>query len=206
MAGSSYFVMTMDRLTRGAVATALAVAMATPVCAQATANPPTPSEPTSAGQSETPSPQSSAPAPATESSSAPAIPTPNLGRIRDALARQPGVNLDVDQLRYYLRVVEKAPAFSDYVKGYDFINGATKGGDPMSHQEFVNMVTPKELHSSAGITATESLQFALTNWLGQALIKKALADIQQAQSEREVDAIRARITQELTALGAAAPK
>ena len=57
-----------------------------------------------------------------------------------------------------------------------------------------------------GITATESLQFALTNWLGQALIKKALADIQQAQSEREVDAIRARITQELTALGAAAPK
>jgi hypothetical protein len=76
----------------------------------------------------------------------------------------------------------------------------------MSHQEFVNMVTPKELHSSAGITATESLQFALTNWLGQSLIKKALADIQQAQSEREVEAIRARITQELAALGAAAPK
>ena len=34
----------------------------------------------------------------------------------------------------------------------------------------------------------------------------SLADIQQAQSEREVDAIRARITQELAALGAAAPK
>jgi hypothetical protein len=200
--------MTTSGFARGAVAAALTVAMAVPVWAQAPAAPSAPaSDPASSAAPAVPaSPQNPAPASGTNASSTTDNLAPNLGRIRDALARQPGVNLDVDQLRYYLRVVEKAPTFADYVKGYDFMNGPTKGGDPMSHQEFVTMVTPKELHSSAGITAFESLQFAITNWLGQALIKKALTDIQQAQSEREVEAIRERITQELAALGAAAPK
>jgi hypothetical protein len=194
---------------RGIAAVTLTVATAVPVWAQAPAASPTPAAPSSSSaQPSAPSSSAEETAPASGANPSPTTDNlaPNLGRIRDALARQPGVNLDVDQLRYYLRVVEKTPTFADYVKGYDFVNGPTKGGDPMSHQEFVNMVTPKELHSSAGITAVESLQFAITNWLGQALIKKALTDIQQAQSEREVEAIRARITQELAALGAAAPR
>jgi hypothetical protein len=185
---------------REIVAAALTAAMAIPVWAQAPAASPAPAAPPSAAS------EPANPSSAQDRAPGPDALAPNLGRIRDALARPPGVNLDVDQLRYYLRVVEKTPTFADYVKGYDFMNGPTKGGDPMSHQEFVNMVTPKELHSSAGITAVESLQFAITNWLGQALIKKALTDIQQAQSDREVEAIRARITQELAALGAAAPR
>jgi hypothetical protein len=70
----------------------------------------------------------------------------------------------------------------------------------MTHQEFLNLVTPREFYSSGGITAMETLQFALTNWLGQTLVKKAIEDLQNAKTEREVDDIRARINRELEAL------
>jgi len=62
------------------------------------------------------------------------------------------------------------------------------------------MVTPKEMNSSGGITAMETLQFAFTNWLGQSLVKKAIEDLRNAKSEREVQEIRDRIDRELAAL------
>jgi hypothetical protein len=70
----------------------------------------------------------------------------------------------------------------------------------MSHQEFLDLINPKELHSTAGITPAEMLQFAMTNWLGQSLIKKALDDVRNARTEKEVQEIRERIDRELAAL------
>ena len=129
-----------------------------------------------------------------------------LAHIRQALSQDSHVDLNDQQLRFYIEIVARQPPFSDYVKGYDFMNGPTKGGDPMSHQEFLSMVTPKELHSSAGITASETLQSALTNYLGQTLIKKALQDIKNAKDEKEVEEIRERIDRELAALNAPSTK
>jgi hypothetical protein len=126
--------------------------------------------------------------------------TADLARIRQALSTSPSLNLDKEQLRYYVRILAKQPNFADFTKGYDFINGPTRGGNPMSHAEFLNMVTPKELHSSGGITAMDTLQFAFTNWLGQSLVKKAIEDLRNAKDEKEVEAIRQRIELELAAL------
>jgi hypothetical protein len=128
------------------------------------------------------------------------ITTGDLARIRKALESSPAIKIDDNQLRFYVQILAKQPSFAEYVKGYDLINGPTKGGNPMSHQEFLAMVTPKEFYSSGGITAWEQLQFALTNWLGQTFVKKAIEDLQNAKDEREVDDIRARIERELTAL------
>lgn len=141
------------------------------------------------------------PAPAANAAADSAV---QLDQIKTALGRPPALKLDDQQLRFYIQVVAKQPRFADYVKGYDFINGPTKGGNPMSHSEFVNMVTPKELHSSAGITASEMLQGAFTNWMGQKLIKRALDDIKNAHSDKEVQEIRDRIDRELAALNASA--
>jgi hypothetical protein len=44
------------------------------------------------------------------------------------------------------------------------------------------------------------LQFALTNWAAQALIRRAYEDIKNAKSEKEIAEIRARIDRELAAL------
>jgi len=135
----------------------------------------------------------------------PAAPTPTvseaqLARIQRALNEPSGARFDEQQLRFYLEIVAKQPSFAEFSKGYDFLNGPTKGGNPMSHQEFLDMVTPKEMYSSAGITATDQLQFALTNWLGQSLIRKALEELKAARTEREARLIRERIDRELEAL------
>jgi len=136
-------------------------------------------------------------------SDTPTLPPPTpaqVARIQRALDQPQGLKLDERQLRFYLEIVQRLPTFAEYSRGYDFLNGPTTGGNPMSHQEFVRMVTPKEMYSSAGITANEQVQFALTNYVGQALIRKALEELKQARDAHQVQAIRERIDRELDAL------
>jgi len=161
------------------------------------------------------SPQATADFPADQSPQTPAdlpadvVPEPavtvpvtpgDLARIRRALDSEPAVRIDDDQLRFYMQILVKQPTFAEFARGYDFVNGPTRRGNPMTHNEFLAMVTPKELQSSVGITARETLEFALTNWLGQTLIKRAFEDLQKARSEREVQEIRDRIERELATL------
>jgi hypothetical protein len=134
---------------------------------------------------------------------APALPPPTpaqVARMQRALDQPQGLKLDERQLRFYLEIVQRLPTFAEYARGYDFLHGPTTGGNPMSHQEFVRMVTPREMYSSAGITANEQVQFALTNYVGQALIRKALEELKQARDANQVQAIRERIDRELDAL------
>jgi hypothetical protein len=126
--------------------------------------------------------------------------TSDLERVKAQLNRAPALKLDDNQLRFYIEVVAKQPSIADVIGSYDLINGPTKRGAPMTHPEFLNMVTPQELYGSGGIKSYELLQFALTNWLGQQIIKKAIEDIRNANNDREVEEIRARINRELAAL------
>lgn len=144
--------------------------------------------------------QSPAPAPAAQAPADTPVSEADFARIRRAVNSQPAVNLDERQIAFYVEILAKQPRFAEFVKGYDFVNGPTRRGNPMTHQEYLNMVTPKMMQSSVGITALETLQFAMTNWLGQALIKKALEDVKQARSEQELQAIRDRINRELDAI------
>ena len=125
---------------------------------------------------------------------------PNLERIREAVNKPPEIRITDGQLRIYVEVIGKWPSFEQLVKGYDLMNGPVARGNPMSHAEFLNMVTPKELHSSGGIKPTEILTMALVNWAGKAVITKGLEAISNAKSQREIDEIRARIDRELAAL------
>lgn len=127
----------------------------------------------------------------------------DLARIRRALESAPAVRIDDDELRFYMQILVAKPTFAEFAKGYDFQHGPTRGGNPMTHDEFVAMVTPKEMQSSVGITARETLEFALTNWLAQTLIKKAFEDLQEARTEAEIQQIRDRIDRELAALKSA---
>lgn len=152
------------------------------------------------GSTQTPTPTPT-PAPAPQTNPAPSQPPPteSLDHIKTALSHPPAIQLAGDKLRFYLEVYGTPSPFWSFVGSYDLRNGPVKYG-PMTGQEFLNMMRPKELYSSAGITAPELLQFALTNIAAQALIKKAVQDIRNAHSEAEVQRIRARIDAELRAL------
>jgi hypothetical protein len=159
--------------------------------------------PAAAGARTSPAPQTPAPPASNTTPSAPAtvpITEADFNRIKKALSSEPALNINDDQLRYYVQVLAKQPSFAEFVKGFDLMNGPTRRGNPMSHQEFLQMVTPKELYSSSTITAVEVLQSALTNWIGQTLIRRAISELKEAKSDREVQEIRDRISRELAAL------
>jgi hypothetical protein len=130
----------------------------------------------------------------------PVIPPGELSRIKRALSRDRILMLDDAGFRYYVEIVAKQPTFAEYAKGYDFINGPTRRGNPMTHQEFLTMVRPRDFYSTAGIKPTEIVQMAITNWLGQTLIKQAIDEMLRARNDREREEIRARIDRELAAL------
>ena len=154
--------------------------------------------PGAANAQEQPPPAAPSQSPSTQPTASPS--TTDLERVKAQLQRPPTLKFDEDPLRFYVEVVAKQPSIADLIGTYDLINGATKGGAVMTHQEFLNMVTPRDFYGSGGIKSYELLQFALTNWLGQQVIKRAIEDIRNARTEREVQEIRQRIDRELAAL------
>lgn len=125
---------------------------------------------------------------------------PNLDRIRKAVEKPSELVIDDGKLKIYVEIIAKWPRFEELVKNYDLRYGPTARGNPMTHQEFLQMVTPREMYSSAGIRPMEVLTAALVNWAGRALVLKGLEAIRNARSEREIEEIRARIDRELAAL------
>jgi hypothetical protein len=126
----------------------------------------------------------------------------DLDKIKNIVNQSPKATLNLDSMRarFYVQVnAEQKPLFSSFVGTFDLRNGPVPRAG-MTHQEFLNLVTPKELYSAAGIQPKEVLQFAITNYLAQALVRKALEEIKSARNESEIQAIRERINRELAAL------
>jgi hypothetical protein len=144
-------------------------------------------------QTPPPSTQSSQPIPSQSQ------PTINLDHIKTALSHPPAFKIAGDGLTFHLEIIARQPSFWSFVGSYDLKNGPVKKAG-LTGQEYLNMVRPQLLYSSAGITAPELLQFAATNAAAQALIKKAMQDIHDARTQSEIEAIRARIDRELRAL------
>jgi len=132
--------------------------------------------------------------------------TPDLERIKTILSHDPALKIDQNKLLFYMQVVAKFPTFREFIGDYDLMKGATRGGNPMTHAEFVNMVTPRDLYGSGGIQATEMLQFALVNWLGHVLVKKLADTMSESRNENQIRQIREQIDRELAALRAKSDK
>lgn len=181
------------------LALALVISGALPVIAAAQENSPKPAGTSSSTPDVKPAAQSDGGAVAPKAESLPI----DIDHVKEGAQKQPAVRLDDQQLKFYVLVLAKAPKFEDFVGDYDLRNGPTRGGAAMTHQEFLNMVTPKELKELFGSTSGSSFamfQAAIMNAVGQSLIKRAVLDIRNARDPREVQAIRERIDHELSAL------
>lgn len=153
-------------------------------------------------QQQTPPPDPRTTPPPTTSPS-PTLPV-NVDKIRTDL-QKPRLNITEDRARFYLEVHPPPISFMSLVGSYDLKKGPA-GGAALTMREMNQMMTPREMYSSAGITATDLLQFAATNYAAQSLIKRAAAEIRQAKSQQEINEIRARIDRELAALMAGKEK
>ena len=152
--------------------------------------------------------QQSTPPPAQEQTQPPPanpLSSASIERIQSAVNKPARLVIDEGKLRIYVEIIAKWPTFAEMAKGYDLKNGPTPRGNPMTHAEYLSLATPRDMISSAGIKPVEVLQFALVNWAGQALIKKAVQEFSRARDERELREIRERIDRELAILTGAAP-
>lgn len=128
----------------------------------------------------------------------PATPA-QLEKIKKAIAAPSVLSRSDERLRFYMEIIGKQPTFEKFLfPDDDLINGPVSGA-PMTHSEFLGMVTPRHMYGSAGITATDLLQFGVVNWATQSAIKK-LKEMREARSFQQVQEIRARIDKELAAL------
>jgi hypothetical protein len=124
----------------------------------------------------------------------------DLNRIREGLKRPRVLNLRQEGTRFYLQILgERTIDFYDYLRNSDLRNGPVPRAG-VTHQDFLNHITPKYLYSSGGIRATELLEWGLVNWLGQMAVKKLFSEIGDAARAAELRRIRDRIDRELAAL------
>lgn len=124
----------------------------------------------------------------------------DLRRIKHGLEAPVRVRIDDGRIRFYTETVApSAPTFKELSVNFDLRNGPVPGAG-MTHQEFLTMVTPKELYGSGGIKPLETLQWGLVNHLGWWAIRKLYKELSEATDERRKDEIRRQIDRELAAL------
>jgi hypothetical protein len=92
----------------------------------------------------------------------------SLERIRREL-RSPEAAVTGDgRLRYYVEVYGKAPRLTilEHLDGFDLRRGPVPFSG-MTHQDFLDFVTPPEYRSFAGFSGKEAVQVAATTYLAR---------------------------------------
>jgi hypothetical protein len=122
----------------------------------------------------------------------------SIDRIQRALQQPPAIQLKEKRPIFRVEVFGKKPTIED-VLGEKFWEGPTPYGG-MTHQEFLNMVTPKELQPYAGFTAGKAMVVAATTIAFQWALQNAIRKYHDAKEERAKEAARKEVLDALAAL------
>ena len=129
----------------------------------------------------------------------------SLDRIQKALANTPKLRFD-DQEKpiFRVQVFGEKPSIDD-ILGPDWASGPVKYGS-MTHQEFLAMVTPRDLQGVGGLTNSEAATIAATSLALQWSLQKAIRKFRETTDDRERDAARKEVMEALNALEKARAK
>ena len=129
----------------------------------------------------------------------------DLERIQRALAKTPMLRFDAQNRQVFrVQVFGDKPTIDD-ILGPGWNAGPVPYGS-MSHQEFLNMVTPDEARGYAGFTNKEGAIVAATSFALQWTLQKAIRKFKETQNEREREAARKEVLDALNALEEARAK
>ena len=151
------------------------------------------------------------PAPGQTAESAPAEngnapPTPlnidripiDLTRIQRALSRPPAIKIETSRTVFRVEIFGRTPTIED-ILGPDYLKGPVPGG-VMTHQEFLNMVTPKDVQGYAAFDNKQALTIAATSFALKWALQKAVDKYQRARDERAREAARREVEEALAEL------
>jgi hypothetical protein len=156
-----------------------------------------------------PPPQQSTPSPPEPQAGQPkvdpdALPV-SLDRIQRALANTPKLRFDEKERPVFrVQVFSDKPTIDD-ILGPDWDKGPVKHGS-MTHQEFLNMVTPKDVQGYAAFSNTEGATVAATSFLLQWTLQRAIRKFNETTDARAREAARKEVIDAVIALEEARAK
>ncbi len=125
----------------------------------------------------------------------------SIERIQRALTRPSVLRMKSDRPVFRIEVLGRKPTIMDFL-GPDYLKGPAPYGG-MTHAEFLNMVTPKDVQGYAAFSNGEAFTVAATSFALQWALQKAVLRFENAKKEREREAARAEVQDALAALAKA---
>jgi hypothetical protein len=155
-----------------------------------------------APQNPTPSAGPEATAATQVASPAPTVDLESLGvsldRIQKGVTKPQAIKLTETRKVFRMEVFGAKPTIED-ILGPDYLRGPVPYGG-MTHQEFLDMVTPKDVQGYAAFTNRQGMVVAATSIALQWALQKALDKYREARNERAKDAATKEVQEALDAL------
>ena len=128
----------------------------------------------------------------------------SLERIHEAISRPPAIKPSTNRPVFRVEVFARKPTIED-ILGPDYLRGPVPNAG-MTHQEFLNMVTPDEFRGMAMFSNKEAMTIAATSIALQWALMKAVDKLKDARNERAKEAARQEVIEAMNALEAARKK
>lgn len=128
----------------------------------------------------------------------------SLDRIRRELSRAPAIRVQGDRNVFRVEVIGRKPTIED-ILGPDYLKGPVPAGAP-THQEFLDLVTPKDFQGYAAFNNREAMTVAATSFALQWALQRAIHKFETAKHEREREAARKEVQDALAELDKARAK
>jgi len=122
----------------------------------------------------------------------------SLSKIQKAVSRPAAIRPDSTRAVFRVQVFSRNPTIDD-ILGPNWRKGPTPLG-AMSHQEFLDIVTPKDVQGYAAFDNRQGLIVAATSFALKWAVQKALDKLDEAKTQREQEAARKEVDEALAAL------
>lgn len=115
----------------------------------------------------------------------------SMKKIQKAISRPPAIKAQTDRPVFRVEVFSRKPTIED-ILGPDYLKGPVPYGG-MTHQEFLNMVTPVEYRGMAMFTNGEAMTIAAGMMALKWGLAKAIDKVKAAKTEHEKEAARKEV-------------
>ena len=117
------------------------------------------------------------------------------------MSRPPAIRLQSEHPVFRVEVLGKVMTIED-ILGPDYLKGPVPGV-PMTHQEFLDMVTPKDYQGYAAYSNREGMTIAATSVALKWALQSAIHKYESAKEDRDREAARKEVQDALAELAKA---
>ena len=122
----------------------------------------------------------------------------SVARIQRKLSRPAMMRTVGDRPVFRVEVLGRKPTIED-ILGPDYLKGPTPGGAP-SHQDFLDLVTPKDVQGYAAFNNREGFMVAATSFALKWALQRAIHKFETAKADREREEARKEVQEALADL------